>query len=266
MATRCMTPASMWPLPTSQNSITRWPLGPRIPMASMWAGTKWATARPAVECNFTPLRQESDQAMNHEQYDLHVHNNYIHDIRCDGINFATVDPSKGTVEAYDNLIVHTGMGPDPADGPAVYSGIYFAQILNAGSACSTNCGALVYNNTLYNNGSGGTPQSGQAGQCPESGTCGSDDHQQFDLSNRVRTISRYRRCGHGVRYEFVFRHRRAAERLHAFHECRSAVCGRLYRFPFADTEPSGWGRGGRQCRGIRSRWLRTREPHIAGGL
>ncbi|MGH9703423.1 MAG: choice-of-anchor D domain-containing protein, partial [Candidatus Acidiferrales bacterium] len=73
-----------------------------------------------------------------------------------------MDPSKGPVEAYNNLIVHAGMGPDPSDGPAVYAGIYFAQILNAGSACSSNCGAPVYNNTLYNNGSGGSPLNGQA--------------------------------------------------------------------------------------------------------
>jgi hypothetical protein len=37
------------------------------------------------------------------QYDLHVHDNLIHGDNCNGINFATVDPSKGVVEAYNNV-------------------------------------------------------------------------------------------------------------------------------------------------------------------
>jgi hypothetical protein len=98
----------------------------------------------------------------HQQFDVHVHDNYVHDIRCDGINFATVDPSKGTIEAYNNLIVNAGSGPDPSDGPADYAGIYFAQILNAGSACSGSCNAQVYNNTFYKNGQGGSSGNGQS--------------------------------------------------------------------------------------------------------
>lgn len=87
-----------------------------------------------------------------QQYDLHVHDNIIHDNRCDGINFATVDPSKGMVEAFNNIIYNTGTGPDPYDGVANYTGIYLANILNEGVACSSDCGVHIFNNTFYNNG------------------------------------------------------------------------------------------------------------------
>ena len=42
------------------------------------------------------------------QFDLHVHDNLIHGDNCNGINFATVDPSKGPVEAYNNVIYNVG--------------------------------------------------------------------------------------------------------------------------------------------------------------
>ncbi len=92
------------------------------------------------------------------QYDLSVHDNIIHDIKCDGLNFATVDPSKGKVEAYNNVIYNAGLGPDPPDGSANYSCIYFAGITNSGSP-GTGL-ARVYNNTLYNCGSRGGSDAG----------------------------------------------------------------------------------------------------------
>jgi len=47
------------------------------------------------------------------QHGLSVHDNYIHDVRCDGINFSTVDASLGTVQAYNNVIARAGTGPAP---------------------------------------------------------------------------------------------------------------------------------------------------------
>ena len=78
-----------------------------------------------------------------DQFDLHVFNNRIHDAICDGINFATVNPSNGTVEAYNNVVYRVGTGPDPANGSSNYSCIL------TGSSVTTSVAVKVYNNTLY---------------------------------------------------------------------------------------------------------------------
>ena len=86
------------------------------------------------------------------QFDLHVHDNWIHDAICDGINFSTVDPSKGTVEAFNNVVYHVGTGPDPANGSSNYSCV----VSGGGGTGST----LVYNNTFYDCGSRATSDAG----------------------------------------------------------------------------------------------------------
>ena len=86
------------------------------------------------------------------QFDLHVHDNWIHNSICDGLNFSTVDPSQGTVEAYNNVIYHVGTGPDPVNGSSHYS-----CIIAGGGGTGT---ALVYNNTLYDCGGRRTNDSG----------------------------------------------------------------------------------------------------------
>jgi len=68
--------------------------------------------------------------------------NLIHGDSCNGINFATVDPGKGAVEAYNNVIYHVGVA-DPKDDGGAFSCIYVAGITNTGRAgtgtvkCST---------------------------------------------------------------------------------------------------------------------------------
>jgi hypothetical protein len=87
--------------------------------------------------------------------DLHVHDNFIHGTACDGINFATVDPSQsGGVEAYNNVIYSTGVGNgtgfnsgDPLGGMAHYSCIYSPG--NASQGTTGSGSVMVYNNTLY---------------------------------------------------------------------------------------------------------------------
>jgi hypothetical protein len=88
-----------------------------------------------------------------DMYDLHVHDNYFNGDRCAGLNFATVDPSKGTVEAYNNVFFHVGNGPAPADGAYNFACIYAAGILNNGPAPSGT--VQIYNNTAYDCGKSG---------------------------------------------------------------------------------------------------------------
>ena len=81
------------------------------------------------------------------QHDLLVHDNLIHGDVCDGIVFATVDPSQGPVRAYNNVIYEVGRGPSPPDGDANYSGIYVAGGTNSGP---DGTGTVeIFNNVLF---------------------------------------------------------------------------------------------------------------------
>ncbi len=103
----------------------------------------------AIQFHSSPTSMEHRDGFN--QFDLVVHDNLIHDTRCDGINFATVDPSKGAVIAYNNIIYDAGTGPDPADDESNYAGIYVPGTVNSGVAGK---GAVqIWNNTFYNCGS-----------------------------------------------------------------------------------------------------------------
>lgn len=113
-----------------------------------WNEVGPSKANRGIQFHSSPIT--SGDGSGHQQFDLHVHDNYVHDVSGDGINFATVDPSKGVVEAYNNLIVRagTGAGPDYSGG----NGINMAQILNAGIGCRGSCNVQIYNNTIYASG------------------------------------------------------------------------------------------------------------------
>ncbi len=82
------------------------------------------------------------------QYDIHIHDNIIHDISCDAIVLDTIDPSKGTVEVYNNAIWNSGMGPVTLEEGGDWSCIYVPGETKAGLAGSGDVN--VYNNTMYN--------------------------------------------------------------------------------------------------------------------
>ncbi|HZD93488.1 MAG TPA: choice-of-anchor Q domain-containing protein [Candidatus Sulfotelmatobacter sp.] len=103
----------------------------------------------AVQFHSSPLCSPGCGASDetgHNQYDLHVHDNLIHGDNCNAINFATVDPSKGPVEAYNNVIYHVGVH-DPLEGGGAFSCIYVAGITNHGRAGTGT--VEIFNNTLY---------------------------------------------------------------------------------------------------------------------
>lgn len=85
-----------------------------------------------------------------DQFDLHVHDNLIKNVALGGLNFSTVNPDAGTVEAYNNVLYRTGSGPDPSGSAGAYYGI--------GTAASSNHTnpVLVYNNSLYDIGARGS--------------------------------------------------------------------------------------------------------------
>jgi hypothetical protein len=94
------------------------------------------------------------------QYDLHVHDNLIHGDNCNGINFATVDPSQGPVEAYNNVVYHVGI-QDPLEGGGGFSCIYVGGITNTGrSGAGT---VEVFNNTVFDCGRNDSDEGGERG-------------------------------------------------------------------------------------------------------
>ncbi len=111
------------------------------------SGTNSGNACRGVQFHSSPVNGGgANDPTGHDQFDIHVHDNYIHDTHCDGINFATVDPSQGPVEAYNNLIVRAGTGVMTGDVSS-FAGIYISPIHNTGSPGSGT--VEVYNNTLY---------------------------------------------------------------------------------------------------------------------
>lgn len=95
------------------------------------------------------------------QYGLKVHDNRFENTRCDAINLATVDPSRGAIEIYNNTVINGGTGPHPNDGAANYACIYFPGGANGGPVGS---GTIdVYNNTFVNCGFSGAGNLGGGG-------------------------------------------------------------------------------------------------------
>lgn len=92
-------------------------------------------------------------------YDLHFHDNLIHDCPEDGIVQTTVDPSKGTVEYYNNVIYNAGKGPNSSDGGGAWNCMLIEGYENSGVTGES--GVIhVYNNTMYGCGTITSPNDG----------------------------------------------------------------------------------------------------------
>jgi hypothetical protein len=93
-------------------------------------------------------------------YGLSIHDNTIHDCQLDGIVMTTVDPSRGPVQIYNNLIYNAGKGPDPAElGSGAWSCLYVRGSANV----KGESGVIdVFNNTFYACGTYKTPGAGRS--------------------------------------------------------------------------------------------------------
>lgn len=117
-----------------------------IPIGSSWTQPENGDPQTSLVAGANPATA-SGVITGFGQYDISIHDNVIYNQVCDGINLATVDPSQGKVEVYNNVIHHVGIGPDPPDGSAHYSCIYVAGATNNGPNGS---GPVdIYNNTLH---------------------------------------------------------------------------------------------------------------------
>jgi hypothetical protein len=85
---------------------------------------------------------------------ISIHDNYIHDARCEAISLGPVDPSVGAVSLYNNVISKSGTGPAP-EGMAAGGG-YAAIAVSGGSPTPVQ----AYNNTIYQAGAIGGAEAG----------------------------------------------------------------------------------------------------------
>jgi len=94
------------------------------------------------------------------QYDLQVHDNVIHDTQCDGLIINTVDPSKGGVSVYNNVIYNAGQGPNNPEQSGDWACIFVPGYTENGAAGSGTVD--IYNNTMYGCGTFADPPFGDA--------------------------------------------------------------------------------------------------------
>jgi cell division septation protein DedD len=78
-------------------------------------------------------------------FNITVRGNLIHDSRCDGINFASVNPALGAVRAYNNVVYRAGTGPAPNGIESNYA------CVNVGAAGTA--AVQIQDNTFYDCGS-----------------------------------------------------------------------------------------------------------------
>ncbi|MGC9948434.1 MAG: IPT/TIG domain-containing protein [Bryobacteraceae bacterium] len=111
-----------------------------------------------IQVHSTP--QSGEPASGQNQFDIKVHDNTIHDTQCDGLILDTIDPSKGPISVYHNVIYNAGQGPNNPDRSGGWSCIYVPGSTERGSKGS---GMVdIYNNTLYACGTFGSPPYGNA--------------------------------------------------------------------------------------------------------
>ena len=109
--------------------------------AHMWFG--WNTIANVQGCR--GLQQNVNTGPG--TYDLHVHDNIIHDTQCDGIVMTTINPAAGPVEIYNNVIYNAGKGPNNSDGSGAWNCMNLQGWI--GNQPGESGVVEVYNNTMY---------------------------------------------------------------------------------------------------------------------
>ncbi len=96
----------------------------------------------------------------HNQFDIRIHDNVIHDTQCDGIVVSTVDPSLGQISVYRNIIYNAGKGPNTPERTGSWTCLSIQGHTNSGPAGGGT--VEVYSNTFFDCGSFATPPYGGA--------------------------------------------------------------------------------------------------------
>jgi len=106
-----------------------------------WNMIENAGGRAGIQIHSSPLSSGNGYAM----YDLSIHDNVVHDIAEEGILVDTVDPSKGPVTVYNNVVYNVGKDGQ-SDGA-----IYRADSSDYDTSQGVGSGYVdFYNNTVFN--------------------------------------------------------------------------------------------------------------------
>ena len=112
-----------------------------------------------VQVHSSPLGSGGPQdPTGHDQYDISIHDNTIHDTQCDGIIVDTVDPSRGPVAIYNNVIYNAGKGPNNPEGTGGWNCINIPGSTENGPPGSGT--VEIFNNTLFACGTFASPPYG----------------------------------------------------------------------------------------------------------
>jgi hypothetical protein len=136
-----------------------------------------------------------------DEYDALIHDNTIRDTTCDAIVLSTLDPSRGPVSVFNNVMYHVGIGPqNVTEGGGSFDCIYRDRHLQSGNAGSGQIN--VYNNTCYDSGSVSNITYSSCNNLAGYNLSNNDDATTMLIQNNIayqtRTSSSY--CTGGVPY------------------------------------------------------------------
>ena len=116
----------------------------------------WNTIANAHGCRGLQMHSTKlDADSGYDIHDVKIHDNLIHDTQCDGMVIDTVDPSRGSVRIYNNVIYDAGKGPDNPERTGDWSCIYVVGGTNNGPR---GAGSVeIDNNTLFDCGNFSRP-------------------------------------------------------------------------------------------------------------
>lgn len=76
--------------------------------------------------------REKNDPTGHNMFAIDIHSNLIHHTQCDGIILATVDPSRGPIRLFNNVIHDAGAGPTPPEKSGNFSCLMIPATTNNG--------------------------------------------------------------------------------------------------------------------------------------
>jgi hypothetical protein len=117
----------------------------------------WNTIAYVQGCRGIQLNSTPQDGGGNNQFDFSIHDNVIHDTQCDGIVLGEVDPSKGPIVVYNNVIYNAGLGNTPESSGAWWCIDFQGWDARAAGGTNGAGNALFYNNTMYNCGPNSNP-------------------------------------------------------------------------------------------------------------